>query len=244
MINLGEYVIINEFDKPCTRLVAKVTEVNGKRVKARYITKGTNLKIRTSDTENVMPVHRFGVRLVFDDGQVTGICDAQSTATYKDGKPRYWQPEHTETHALRPEREQLVMQPQRTEQPQRIQRKRTAGFNLQAVSLALNGLPAKSVTRPGKWGNPFKVGGYYKKGDFDDAYRGPFAMVFTQCLASVADSRYTKLTGEQVLEWFEWYLRTTKKDLSELRGYNLACWCPFSSPCHVDIYLKILAETE
>ena len=41
--------------------------------------------------------------------------------------------------------------------PQRIQRKRAKGFNLQQESMALNGLPAVSVTRPGKWGNPYTV---------------------------------------------------------------------------------------
>ena len=41
--------------------------------------------------------------------------------------------------------------------PQRIQLSRKKGFNLQSVSMALNGLPAVKCTRPGKWGNPFKV---------------------------------------------------------------------------------------
>jgi hypothetical protein len=41
--------------------------------------------------------------------------------------------------------------------PQRIQVSRKAGFDLQAASRALNGLPAKLVTRPGKWGNPFSI---------------------------------------------------------------------------------------
>ena len=38
-----------------------------------------------------------------------------------------------------------------------MQLSRHAGFNLQAASRALNGLPAKRVTRPGKWGNPFTI---------------------------------------------------------------------------------------
>jgi hypothetical protein len=38
--------------------------------------------------------------------------------------------------------------------PVRIQRKRTAGYNMQAVSRAVNGLDCISVTRPGRWGNP------------------------------------------------------------------------------------------
>lgn len=28
----------------------------------------------------------------------------------------------------------------------------------------------------------------------------------------------------------------------ELKGKNLACWCPLDKPCHVDILLKIANE--
>ena len=38
-----------------------------------------------------------------------------------------------------------------------MQLSRKAGFNLQAASKALNGLPAKRITRPGPWGNPFTI---------------------------------------------------------------------------------------
>jgi len=30
-----------------------------------------------------------------------------------------------------------------------------------------------------------------------------------------------------------------KKKLEELKGKNLACWCPLNKPCHADILLKI-----
>lgn len=41
--------------------------------------------------------------------------------------------------------------------PVRIQRRRTAGYDMQAVSRAINGLPCISVTRRGRWGNPYDV---------------------------------------------------------------------------------------
>jgi hypothetical protein len=41
--------------------------------------------------------------------------------------------------------------------PVRIDRKRSAGDNMQAVSRATNGLDGISVTRPGRWGNPYDV---------------------------------------------------------------------------------------
>lgn len=37
--------------------------------------------------------------------------------------------------------------------PRRIQLRRTKGFDLQAVSRTLNGLPARSVSRPSPYGN-------------------------------------------------------------------------------------------
>jgi hypothetical protein len=30
-----------------------------------------------------------------------------------------------------------------------------------------------------------------------------------------------------------------KKELEELRGKNLACWCPIGSPCHADVLLEL-----
>lgn len=41
--------------------------------------------------------------------------------------------------------------------PVRLRLSRAKGFNLQAVSRALNGLEAVNVARPTKWGNPFTV---------------------------------------------------------------------------------------
>jgi hypothetical protein len=28
-------------------------------------------------------------------------------------------------------------------------------------------------------------------------------------------------------------------DLTELRGKNLACWCPLDQPCHADVLLEL-----
>lgn len=42
--------------------------------------------------------------------------------------------------------------------PVRLQLSRAKGFNLQAHSRAVNGLAAVNCARPGKWGNPYKIG--------------------------------------------------------------------------------------
>lgn len=34
-------------------------------------------------------------------------------------------------------------------------------------------------------------------------------------------------------------LRHERGDLEELRGKNLACWCPLDVPCHADVLLEL-----
>jgi len=33
-----------------------------------------------------------------------------------------------------------------------------------------------------------------------------------------------------------------KKKLEELKGKNLACWCPLNKPCHADILIKVVNQ--
>lgn len=105
--------------------------------------------------------------------------------------------------------------------PQRIQRKRTKGWQMPAGAVY--------VGRPSKWGNPYKVhmprGGRYKRD------------------GRIVERRRREL---QILEFFAGYLRagkvepfaTMKRDLEELRGKNLVCWCDLDQPCHADILLR------
>ena len=112
--------------------------------------------------------------------------------------------------------------------PTRIQLSRKAGFNLQAVSLALNGLPAKSVARPGIWGNPYVPG--------KPAPIGPTkgAIVADKRHAFVLYRSMAPLNAELVA-----------RARNELRGLNLACWCgktnPYEDECHA-VVLLILAN--
>jgi hypothetical protein len=76
-----------------------------------------------------------------------------------------------------------------------------------------------SVCRPGKWGNPFKVGQSYK------------------------GTRPPACTGEAVAAFRVNLLRgtlgyTTEDVRRELAGKNLACFCPLDQPCHADVLLE------
>lgn len=114
---------------------------------------------------------------------------------------------------------------------------------MQAWSLEVNGLPALNVSRPTFYGNPFRVGGWFRMGDVPGR-KGPLSMAYVQALPS-APSRegYTLIeTPAEAVEWFEryrarWPLAEERK--AALRGNNLACWCAIGGPCHADALLRL-----
>jgi hypothetical protein len=40
-------------------------------------------------------------------------------------------------------------------------------------------------------------------------------------------------------EWVKDEIKAGRLNIRELRGHNLACWCPLDAPCHADILLEI-----
>jgi len=97
--------------------------------------------------------------------------------------------------------------------PVRIQRKRTKGYNMQAESLALNGRPAVYVGRPSSWRNPYRVTNICTAAEAVEAFREIWVRAIENPLSRAA--------------------------LDELRGKNLACWCPLDQPCHADVLLEL-----
>lgn len=98
--------------------------------------------------------------------------------------------------------------------PTRIQRKRTAGWKLPAN--------AKCVTRPGRFGNPFIV---------DEKKAGHAAHPMARSTAEQAVAEFERhVVGDARLREI---IRT------ELRGFDLACYCKPGEPCHADVLLRI-----
>ncbi|MCP5432553.1 MAG: DUF4326 domain-containing protein [Alphaproteobacteria bacterium] len=97
--------------------------------------------------------------------------------------------------------------------PCRLRVRRVSGFNLEATSRALNGLPVRFVGRPTRWGNPFRIGH-----EASDA-------------------------AEAVGLFLDWLDRLPphyrERLLTPLVGHNLACWCALDRPCHADILLGL-----
>ena len=116
--------------------------------------------------------------------------------------------------------------------PVRLQLSRAKGFNLQALSLATNGLPAAKVDRATWWGNPFRVGHgitmRYSDGDklqlCDSIQNDAEAVAWFRGLCEAGLARNPI-----------WYRRR----FAQLRGKNLACWCKPGAPCHADVLLEI-----
>lgn len=107
--------------------------------------------------------------------------------------------------------------------PVRLQLSRRKGFNLRALSLAVNGLEAVKVDRTTKFGNPFVVG-------------QPGALYTPK----VMDRRHAYLLFKSVAGDNEALVAAAR---AELAGKNLACWCPLEDPyedaCHAAVLLEI-----
>lgn len=139
--------------------------------------------------------------------------------------------------------------------PVRLQLSRKRGFNLQELSLATNGLPAISVARPGRWGNPFIVG--QPSGcEFQDG-GDPTPMIAALTLEQCIDFYRSMVGGclsPEMHPWGHRWMATYKKragkwshpaeDLRRFRGFNLACFCAHDAACHADVLLSLAEGTD
>lgn len=110
------------------------------------------------------------------------------------------------------------------DKPIRIQRKRTKGWKMPENTV--------SVTRPGKWGNPFRV---IKDGGM---------WVLTNPVGDRLHAfESARLAIDCCIECFRDYILNEHSfgilNINELGGKNLACFCPLDNPCHADVLLKL-----
>ena len=98
--------------------------------------------------------------------------------------------------------------------PERIQLSRVKGWRMPPNTI--------KVDRSTRWGNPWAVGRFGPWGR--TAFDGLGAVGFFEDMLKDPDLRAgTKYPA----------------DLSPLRGFNLACWCPIGQPCHADVLLRV-----
>lgn len=102
--------------------------------------------------------------------------------------------------------------------PIRIQRRRTKGWKMPPNTVF--------VGRPTRWGNPYKVGRDGTAAECVEKYKKLFLP-------------YTHHPPTNGLDDFFISQSTIEAAQSELRGKNLACWCPLDQRCHADVLLHI-----
>jgi len=118
--------------------------------------------------------------------------------------------------------------------PVRLTLSRRNGFDLQALSLATNGLPAVNVARPGPWGNPVTQRHY---DDLQVALRNAGAPPLPGGWREHAFRCYSGWLRGLIPEMGE--PPTHSEIVSALRGNNLACWCKPLAYCHADVLLEL-----
>lgn len=98
--------------------------------------------------------------------------------------------------------------------PKGIQLSRAKGWRKPAGAIV--------VSRPSKWGNPFRIDIWGREAavamfrrDLDRCLRNPWASAHAIEIRIMAES------------------------ISELRGHDLACWCAIGSPCHRDVLIEL-----
>ncbi|MGW7283978.1 DUF4326 domain-containing protein [Streptomyces sp. NPDC054847] len=115
-----------------------------------------------------------------------------------------------------------------TTTPERIQRKRTAGWTS-------NG--ATYVGRGSRWGNPFTITDCLEAGfaDTKDEARQVVTDQFRQWLSGELDGG----PGPSGTTWSRERRDQLLADVEQLRGRDLMCWCALEMPCHADVLLEL-----
>ena len=117
--------------------------------------------------------------------------------------------------------------------PIRIQLSRTRGWRKPDNTVV--------VSRPSQWGNPHKVVPFGKGwgaliGIDLRERNGATFLGFDRTFNTPNEAR-----GYAVELYREYLCRNIdlKARVDELRGKNLACWCPVGAPCHADVLLEL-----
>jgi hypothetical protein len=115
-----------------------------------------------------------------------------------------------------------------SETPIRIQRKRTKGWKMPANTVY--------VGRPGWLGNPFPVQVYGRSGAMDRYQRLMNGAMSTLEMSQSSTCHSADVSLVTIRGW-------VRDQLPNLRGKNLACWCPLDQPCHADVLLELANPT-
>lgn len=119
--------------------------------------------------------------------------------------------------------------------PERIQLRRTKGWRKPENTVV--------VARPSKWGNPFTMAAYRAMErdlcmppESEAAVRAELVAAFRSVVKFGPYSAYWSPDNYQAVLTI-----CDGLNAGELRGKNLACWCPLDQPCHGDVLLELVS---
>lgn len=108
--------------------------------------------------------------------------------------------------------------------PQRIQRKRTKGWTMPEGAVY--------VGRPTRWGNPISM--YVYDARIPKGTVRPASEVVAKFRELIEARDGCSYKSDALPKGIR------SEDIKrELRGKDLACWCPLDQPCHADVLLEI-----
>lgn len=88
------------------------------------------------------------------------------------------------------------------------------------------------VGRPSEWGNPFETGMRLHIEVERPATTGPHRRIWLNnsetAVAMFRAWALSQIHFHRATGWIE-----------QLRGKDLACWCPLDQPCHADVLLEL-----
>lgn len=120
--------------------------------------------------------------------------------------------------------------------PERIQLHRSKGWRKPRGAIV--------VARPSKWGNPFRPCRCTRAADNGGLEWGWFATSQGLGARPMHWGRGARSAAlADCVEMHAWWLLNDAPmnlaGVSDLRGHDLACWCPLDAPCHADILLEL-----
>ena len=110
--------------------------------------------------------------------------------------------------------------------PQRIRLSRARGWRMPPNTV--------KVDRSTAFGNPFTADGCREAG-----YRGSDAQIAARCVEAFRVWLGPHWRANWDGQESEAARSRLFSGLPNLRGKNLACWCPLGAPCHADVLLEI-----
>lgn len=111
--------------------------------------------------------------------------------------------------------------------PERILLSRSAGWRLPPNAVM--------VSRPSRWGNPYRVDVFGRELAVDlfrNSMEGGWSPLLVAHLSDATAAEAYRIHTEM-------RSRVRHHDVRELRGKDLACWCKAGDACHADVLIEL-----